>query len=219
MNSNNNWGSDMQYIILERTTLNEWAYLQQLLFDFALTASHSPTHSRRSMIENHISQITGGCVRIWWEPYIVGSAGVDSRLFEMRYKQIHFGMLEFTSGYLDSKLMPGIAQQFAQLCALILALVEYEEFLQHQLAQLSPSIVDKQMRSLTARERDVLHGLLRGESEIEMANRLCIETTTVHTHVQRLYRRLEVHNPWEAKLRSFALRLVDWLDLPSLRNG
>lgn len=215
MSTDINWGPDKQDIVQERTTLKEWNYLQQSLFNFALADSHSPAHPRRSRIEDHITQITGGCARIWWEPYIVGSAAGDSRLFEVRYQQIRYGMLELASGYLASKLLSGSAQNFAQLLALILALAEHEELVQNQLAELSPSIVDKSMRSLTARERDVLLGLLRGEAEVEMAHRLGIEPTTVHTHLQRLYSRLDVHSAQEAILRSFELRLIDWLDLSS----
>jgi DNA-binding NarL/FixJ family response regulator len=48
-----------------------------------------------------------------------------------------------------------------------------------------------------------------------MGHRLGIEPATVHTHLQRLYSRLDVHSAQEAILRSFELRLIDWLDLPS----
>lgn len=214
MNTDMNWGNDQQDIARERAALKEWDFLQQALFNFALAASHTPAHSRRSMIEDHIAQITGGCARIWWEPYIVGSAAEHSRLFEIRYQHIHYGMLELASGYLESRLLPGMAQNFAHLCALLLVLAEHEELIRHQLLQLSPLYTKEPLKLLTARERDVLQGLVGGESESEMARRLGIEPTTVHTHLQRLYHRLEVNSSREAVLRSFALRLVDWLDLP-----
>lgn len=91
MSTDINWGPNKQDIVQERTALKEWNYLQQSLFNFALAASHSPAHSRRSMIEDHITQITGGCAQLWWEPYIAGSAAEDSRLFEVRYLQIRSG--------------------------------------------------------------------------------------------------------------------------------
>jgi ATP/maltotriose-dependent transcriptional regulator MalT len=205
---------DEQDFAQERAVLREWDYLQQSLFTFALTASHSPIYSRRTMIEAHIIQNTEGRARLWWKPYIAGSAAKDSRLFEVRYQQIRYGMLEMSSGYLVSHLLPSIPQNFANLCALLLALAEYEELVQHQLAQLSTPYNIEAMKLLTPRERDVLQGLVRHESEPEMAHRLGIELTTVRTHIQRLYRRLDVHSSQEAVLRSFALKLVDWLDLP-----
>ncbi len=214
MNTDMNWGHDQQNTAQERVVLKEWDFLQQALFNFALAASHSPAHSRRSMIEDCITQITGGRARIWLEPYIKGSATEGSRLYEIRYQHIRYGMLELASGYLESKLLPGMAQNFAHLCALLLVLAEHEELIRHQLLQLSPLYTNEPMKLLTARERDVLQGLVRGESEAEMAHRLGIEPTTVHTHLQRLYHRLEVNSSREAVLRSFALRLVDWLDLP-----
>ena len=212
MNTNVNWVQ--QDIAQELAVLKEWNYLQQSLFDFALVALHSPAHSWRNKFEDCIAQITVGRVQIWWEPYTVGSAAADSRLLEIRYQQIRYGMLELTSGYLASRLLPGIPQNLAHLCTLLLALAEYEELVQHELTQLSPLSVVKAIKPLTARERDVLHGLVRGESETEIAHRLGIEPTTVHTHLRRLYYKLEVHSPKEAVLRGFVLRLVDWLDIP-----
>lgn len=214
MDTDMNWGHDQQSIAQERAVLKEWDFLQQALFNFALAASHAPAHPRRSMIEDHIAQITGGCARIWWEPYIAGSAAKDSSLFEIRYQQIRYGMLELASGYLVSKIMPGISQHFANLCALILRMAEHEVLVQCQLAQLPRLIPNRARKSLTAREKDMLQGLIRGESRQEMAHKLDLGETTVHTHMQRLYRRLDVHSSEEAVLRAFELRLVDWLDLP-----
>ncbi len=210
-----NKGSDKQDTAQERAVLREWDYIQQSLFNFAFVISHSPGHSQRNMIEDHIAQITGGCVHIWWEPYTAGSAARDSRLFEIHYRQIRYGMLELASGYLVSNLLPNIPQDFTQLCALILALIEREELLRQELSLLPTLFNIEATKKLTPRERDVLRGLVRGESEVEMALRLGVEPTTVHTHLQRLYSRLDVHSAHEAILRSFALRLIDWLDLPS----
>lgn len=208
-----NGGSNKLDTTQERAVLREWDYIQQSLFNFAFVVSHSPGHSQRNMIEDHITQITGGCAHIRWEPYTTGSAAKDSRLVEIRYRQIRYGMLELASEYLDSNLLPNIPQSFGQLCALILALIEREELLRHELSQL-PTFYNGATKKLTPRERDVLQGLVRGESEAEMAHRFGIEPTTVHTHTQRLYHRLEVHSPKEVILRSFVLRLLDWLDLP-----
>jgi hypothetical protein len=79
---------DKQDTAQERAVLREWDYLQQSLFNFAIVVSHSPGNSLRNMIEDHIAQITAGCARIWWEPYIAGNAAKDSRLFEIHHQQI-----------------------------------------------------------------------------------------------------------------------------------
>ena len=133
MNTDMNLGHGQQNTAQERAVLREWDYLQQALFNFALAVSHAPARSRRTMIEDHIAQITGGCAHIWWEPYIAGSTTEGSRLYEIRYQHIRYGMLELASGYLESKLLPAMAQHFTHLCALILALAEHEELVRHQL--------------------------------------------------------------------------------------
>lgn len=68
-------------------------------------------------------------------------------------------------------------------------------------------------RRLTPRLRDVLAALLEGLSEKEVARRLGLRRTTVHNHVERLYRALEVNSRGEllAKARppaEFRPRLV-----------
>ncbi|MEL7238927.1 MAG: helix-turn-helix transcriptional regulator, partial [Planctomycetota bacterium] len=47
-------------------------------------------------------------------------------------------------------------------------------------------------KDLSPRQRDVLAGLLRGQSEKEVAYALGVSTHTVHTHVKRLYAELDV---------------------------
>lgn len=108
--------------------------------------------------------------------------------------------------------MQDIPQHFANLCALLIALNEYEMYFHQQLAHLPATFADSSIQTLTERERDVLKGLARGESEREMALRLNLTPATVHKHIQRLYNRLEVHSAQQAVLRASALRLVDWSD-------
>ena len=103
---------------------------------------------------------------------------------------------------------------FTDLCALLIYKAEHERFVRHQLAQLPPIISNGARKPLTAREKDVLLGLMRGENESEMASRLGITLSTVHTHLQRLYSRLDVHSAQQVILRAFEIRLIDWLDVP-----
>lgn len=93
-----------------------------------------------------------------------------------------------------------------------MTLVEHEEVIDH-LAQLPNFQRITPLKPLSLREKDVLHGLIYGESEMVMAKRLHIEPATVHTHLQRLYAHLNVHTAQEAVVRSFTARLINWLDL------
>lgn len=205
---------DRQAFGQELTVLREWDYIQQSLLYFASTSSASPTseQTRRTLIESLITQITGGCARSWWEHIDRHKIQPQSRLFEIRYQHISYGMLELAPGYLVSHLFPAIPQHFADLCALLLTLAEHEELVWRQSKALAP--ICEAVKALNPREKDVLQGLAIGESENEMAQRFGIEPTTVHTHIGRLYRRLDVRNAKDAILRGFVLRLLDWLDLP-----
>jgi DNA-binding CsgD family transcriptional regulator len=196
----------------EMAVLQDWISLQRDLLIFALTTLHSKALSWRDVIETHIARCTKGRARLYWEPLTIGNALGCDRFCEVRYQQTRYSFLGLTPGYLASRSFPDIPQDFAHLCALLLSFVEYRALVHYQLDALPPLLPGENTNSLTRRERDVLLGLMRGESDAEMARSLGIEPTTVHTHRKRLYRRLEVHSAQEATLRCFTQRLVDWFD-------
>jgi DNA-binding NarL/FixJ family response regulator len=55
------------------------------------------------------------------------------------------------------------------------------------------------LEGLTPRERDVVNGILCGLSDKELAVRLGLGTSTVHTHRVKLYRKLGVHTRHELR--------------------
>lgn len=57
---------------------------------------------------------------------------------------------------------------------------------------------------LTAREREVVNGILQGKSEAGVAVALGISTNTVHTHLGRVYKKLSVRSAAGLILRVFA---------------
>jgi DNA-binding CsgD family transcriptional regulator len=195
----------------ERATLREWEHIQHCIFAFALTAPSLEASSWRCAIEECIAQATQEHAHIRWEPLASNQARSD-RLIEIRSLQTCYGTLELAQGYLVSRLLPGIPQDFADLCALLIALLEYRALAHPQLRQLP--LLSFPVKSLTRREQEVLRGLARGASETDIARELGIALTTVRTHRHRLFQQLEVHSPTEAVFRAFALRLLNWLDFP-----
>ncbi len=195
----------------EMAAFREWEHIQRCIFAFALTPSFWEARSWRCAVEECIAQATQEHAHIRWEPLAHNQEQSD-RLIEIRSLQTCYGTLELAQGYLVSRLLPGIPQDFADLCAFLIALLEYRALVYPQLCQLPlPSFP---VKSLTQREQEVLRGLARGASEAEIARELGIALTTVRTHRHRLFQQLEVHSPTEAVLRAFALRLLNWLDFP-----
>ena len=209
-----NGDHDQHTLTHEHTVMKEWNYLQQSLFNFVPTALHASLATRRQAFQQYIAQITGARARIWWEVYPKGSNAIGSHLLEMCYQQISYGILELTDGYLESTLIPGLPRHFANLCALLLYAFEHEQFVDYRLSLFPPFMAKGVDISLTPREQDVLSGLMRDESEKEMALRLGIAVTTVRTHLRRLYTELQVDNAQQAIFRAFKLRVIDWLDMP-----
>lgn len=218
MGTGAHWLRDEQEIAREVAVLEEWEHVQRRLMAVALAASGTPGHSCRDVIDDSIADATSHRARLWWEPFAGEMLDCD-RLFEVRYRQTRYGMLGLRPGYLVSHLMPAIPEYFARLCALLLALAERDSLMMQHVRRLPPLCQRGPIQPLTARERDVLLGFIRGESESLTAQRLGISSATVRTHRQRLYRRLEVHGPQEAVWRSFALRLLDWLNVPTGESG
>lgn len=61
--------------------------------------------------------------------------------------------------------------------------------------------------NLSPRESDVTLGLLAGETEVDIATRLGISAHTVHCHVTRLHRKLNVQSKSDLLLRVFGTYL------------
>jgi DNA-binding CsgD family transcriptional regulator len=57
--------------------------------------------------------------------------------------------------------------------------------------------------NLSARQREVLHGLLNEEDEATIAERIGVSRHTVHSHLRRLYAKLGVHGRYELVLHVF----------------
>ena len=68
---------------------------------------------------------------------------------------------------------------------------------------------DPLARFLTAREREVLEGLARGESTSALARSLGVSSATVRTHVQSMLCKLGVHSRLEAVAFAVSRNLVE----------
>lgn len=78
----------------------------------------------------------------------------------------------------------------------------------HTALALRPSGLFSLYAPLSAREKEVLHLLVQGQSTRDIAQGLCISYATVRNHVQRLFRKLGVHSQREAVKLALEQRLV-----------
>ncbi len=216
MSANGDWPEDQETLKTELALLDEWQQVQQRLLAFPSPTSYQPALSWRNALETLLRGSTQGHAAIQWERSADSLPGAFDRWLEIRWETQRYGLLGLAPGYLRSTIRPTIPERFAQLCGLILALVEYQTLVYYQLQQLPPAPV---IEPLTPREREILLSLVHGESEFEAAQRLGITQATVHSHRQHLYQWLGVHSQHQAVLRAFALRLIDWLDVPRLENN
>ena len=204
--------TDESDFALEFAVLREWEDIQRRLIFCICGTFPLPSLSWREVIDSQITLCTKGRAFLYWDPFETRNTRGCDRFCEVRFKHIRYGFLGFAPGYLASRSFPDIPQHFAHLCALILAFIEHQELVRHQLDALPAHFPTHPSERLTRREREVLIGLIRGKSDTEIALFLGIEPSTVHTHRGRLYRRLGVHSAQEATLCCFTYRLVNWLE-------
>lgn len=76
--------------------------------------------------------------------------------------------------------------------------------------QESTSTVNSSSLLLTNREIDVLRWVTQGKSNYEIGVILELSSLTVKNHMQKIYRKLNVHNRAQAVSRCHALRLLDY---------
>jgi RNA polymerase sigma factor (sigma-70 family) len=69
--------------------------------------------------------------------------------------------------------------------------------------------VQRAIDSLTRREREVLQAFADGCSDKEIAQRLRVSLTTVRTHVENIYAKLDVTSRVQAVLFAFHHGLID----------
>src|SRR5579883_1388210 len=178
----------------EYQVLQEWETVQRELLDFALSDASARGFSWRGALDRHILRSTRGKACMYWDPLALGDASGYDRFCEVRHHTIRYGFLGLAPGYLSVRAFPDLPQSFAHLCALLISFADHRAFVQYQANCLPTSLPGEPIGKLTRRESEVLLGLMRGESDPAMAERLGIEPTTVHTHRKRLYRRLGVHS-------------------------
>ena len=61
---------------------------------------------------------------------------------------------------------------------------------------------------LTSREREVLQRLLVGDSYKMIADTCCISIGTVYSHINSIYKKLQVNSKSEAAIKALKERLV-----------
>jgi len=75
------------------------------------------------------------------------------------------------------------------------------------LTPLEWSLVAASLR-LSRRESEIARRMLDAVSESDIAKQLSIAPRTVHGHLERLYRKLRVHNRYELVIRLFSAYLL-----------
>jgi DNA-binding CsgD family transcriptional regulator len=203
---------ESQSVTQDLNVLKKWERIQMSLLNCIFTDFPEETCSWRIKLEDVLNHISDGSAQIWWEPLSNECMLESGQLIEIRYEQVRYGMLKLVPSYLISPLFPDIPQIFAQMCALLITFMEHQTLVKSLQKTLPPLNI---RGTLTVREKEILTGMAFGESETLLAQKLCIAVTTVRTHRQHVYHCLNVSNPKDAVLRSFVLRLIDWLDLSS----
>ena len=207
--SNFNKSCEEESIIHEIHIIKEWSKVQRHLINSMQSLSLKSSYRGRDLLEEAVDSSTQGQAKIRWE--VTPQPIEHYQRLTIRLQHHLYGELHLAPGYLVSRLVPSLPQNFADLCAILLALAEHQTLVSSLLKPLQPLEIAE---SLTPRQTHVLQRMTLGEDETVIAEQLGLSVTTVRTHRQHLYQKLNVSSPQEAILRSFEHRLLDWRDLP-----
>ncbi len=77
-----------------------------------------------------------------------------------------------------------------------------------QFARVQPDITNTEAFNLSKREQDVLHLLVKGKSYKMIADELSISYETVHSHIKKLYQKLQVNSIGEAVSKTINQKIL-----------
>ncbi len=167
------------------------------------------TGNQVSYLCEEIVRITQNRAHLYFDNHQIrehSSPFPESTMLPVQFGGVVYGLLYvYTDQYcypLPALARPA-AQLLAQLCGLILHLLEQSAFLHVQYEHLNYHISGP----LTRREREVLELMYKGYTEEEIADELSISPTTVNKHRQNIYGQLGVHNEYDARLVAYHMRM------------
>ena len=104
-----------------------------------------------------------------------------------------------------------------QLCEAIATALKSEIYLPTEVvsgffrrfwADSEASVLTRQKLQITEREQEVLHWLLQGDSNEEIAKRLYITVATVKAHLTSIFKKLQVTSRTQAVVAAFKFGLI-----------
>lgn len=78
----------------------------------------------------------------------------------------------------------------------------------NQFAKVQPSQIQSEEYNLSTREKDVLQLLVKGKSYKMIADVLSISYETVHSHIRRIYQKLQVNSVGEAVSKTITQKIL-----------
>jgi two-component system NarL family response regulator len=78
----------------------------------------------------------------------------------------------------------------------------------HVFCGFNPALSLSRGASLTEREKEVVRGMARGLTEARMAEAMALSPHTVHSHLKKIYRKLDAKNRSEAVLKAHSYGVI-----------
>ncbi|MGB8346150.1 MAG: helix-turn-helix transcriptional regulator [Ktedonobacteraceae bacterium] len=164
-----------------------------------------------------VVQITRGQVQL--SMYCRETAGpspqqsppIGTTSFPVQFHDLNYGTLcvQHDPARPTQPIIPSVTVYLlTQICGYILHALEVSAFFQLQYRHLESQAVEP----LTRREREVLNLLCCGYDEWAIGQTLNIAPSTVDSHRQHIYAKLQVHNRQEMLLTAFRTRLFSPLE-------
>ncbi len=132
-------------------------------------------------------------------PSYIGPLGLSSLKKEIKTTNVQFVALAIS--HLDNQLI----KQFDQ----VINITDSQEEIKEKLIKLSNNNINTNKKELSVREKEVIVLLVKGMTNKEIANELCLSIHTVITHRRNIATKLQIHSTAGLTIYAIVNKLVE----------
>ncbi|MDD4529388.1 MAG: LuxR C-terminal-related transcriptional regulator [Bacteroidales bacterium] len=141
-------------------------------------------------------------------PSYIGSLNLNTLKKETRLPNIQYIALQTT--ILDTQLLT----QFNQ----VINIMDSPEEIKEKLIKLTTTTIDTNKKELSVREKDIIKLVVKGMTNKQIANELCLSIHTVITHRRNISTKLQIHSTSGLTIYAIINKLVEINEIKDIKE-
>ena len=106
-----------------------------------------------------------------------------------------------------------VSEKLHKAADAVLSIYDSREALEDTMRRFVDGAPEEEYPELTAREKEIVAGIVKGLSNKEIADELCVSVNTVMTHRRNIVSKLQIHSAAGLTIYAIVTRLVDLADV------